>query len=64
MVTWPRPAAGDVGFYWVAIVLRMAAELYLVAVIVRDVARPEHDPVRLGETDQSLTRIRSKLVAV
>ncbi len=37
---------GDAGFYWVAIVLRVAAELYLVALVVRDVWRPRHDPVR------------------
>ena len=29
-----------------AIVVRVAAELYLVAVVVRDVLRPWHDPVR------------------
>ena len=37
---------GDAGFYWVAIVLRVAAELYLVALVTRDVWRPRHDPVR------------------
>lgn len=37
---------GDAGFYWVAIVLRVAAELYLVALVARDVWRPRHDPVR------------------
>ena len=37
---------GDAGFYWLAIVVRVAAELYLVAVVVRDVLLPEHDPVR------------------
>ncbi len=39
---------GDPGAYWVAIVVRMAAELYLVAVVARDVLRPEHDPVPRG----------------
>lgn len=39
---------GDAGFYWVAILLRMACELYLVGVVVRDVLRPAHDPVREG----------------
>jgi uncharacterized membrane protein len=40
------PAGGaDAGFYWLAIVLRIAAELYLVAVVVRDVLRPAYDPV-------------------
>jgi uncharacterized membrane protein len=41
-----EPAGGgDVGFYWLAIAVRMLAELYLVAVVVRDLRRPWHDPV-------------------
>ena len=36
---------GDAEFYWFAIVLRMAGELYLVGIIVRDVLWPRHDPV-------------------
>lgn len=41
-----EPAGGgDVGIYWVAIILRVAAELYLAAVVVRDVLDPGHDPV-------------------
>ena len=36
----------DAGFYWVAIVVRMLAELYLVAIVARDIWWPEHDPVR------------------
>ena len=41
-----EPAGGgDVGTYWVAILLRILAELYLVALVVRDVRRPWHDPV-------------------
>lgn len=32
-------------FYWLAICVRVAAELYLMAVVVRDVLRPWHDPV-------------------
>jgi uncharacterized membrane protein len=39
---------GDAGFYWLAICVRMAAELYLVAVVVRDVLMPEYDVVRSG----------------
>jgi uncharacterized membrane protein len=35
---------GDVGFYWVGIVVRVLAELYLVALVVRDILRPERDP--------------------
>lgn len=52
---------GDVGFYWVAIGVRVAAELYLAGVVVRDVLRPERDPVR--DQDQ-VTTTSSKLVAV
>ena len=37
---------GDSGFYWLAILLRLATQLYLVAVVVRDVVRPGRDPVR------------------
>ena len=36
---------GDAGFYWMAILLRVLAELYLVAVVVRDIRRPWRDPV-------------------
>ncbi|MQW77043.1 DUF2029 domain-containing protein [Nocardioides sp. dk4132] len=44
---WLAPGGGDdPGFYWLAIVLRIAGELYLVALVVRDVLRPQHDPVR------------------
>lgn len=39
-------AGGDAGFYWAAIVLRLAAELWLVAMVVRDIWSPRHDPVR------------------
>ncbi|WP_148573362.1 glycosyltransferase family 87 protein [Nocardioides caldifontis] len=37
--------------YSVAIVVRVAAELYLAAVVVRDVLRPWRDPVRLSAGD-------------
>ena len=40
------PAPADAGFYWIAIVLRMLAQLYLAGIVVRDILRPEHDPVR------------------
>lgn len=36
---------GDAGFYWVAIVLRVLAQLYLVALVARDVLRPAYDVV-------------------
>ena len=51
---------GDAGFYWLAIVVRILAELYLVAIVARDVARPELDPVDRGQS----TTTRSKVVAV
>ena len=39
-------------FYWLAILVRVAAELYLVVMVVRDVLQPWHDPVRQdGLTD-------------
>jgi uncharacterized membrane protein len=51
---------GGAGFYWLAIVLRMLAELYLVGIVARDVMRPELDPV---DRDQPMTT-RSNIVAV
>jgi len=57
-----NPAGGgDAGFYWVGIVVRVLGELYLAAVIVRDMYRPAHDPVR---ADQPVTTTRSNAVAV
>jgi uncharacterized membrane protein len=32
-------------FYWVAILVRMAGEIFLMARVTRDVLHPEHDPV-------------------
>ena len=44
---WLQGAAGDDSpFYDLAILVRVLAQLYLVAVVVRDVLLPEHDPVR------------------
>jgi hypothetical protein len=40
----------DVAYSW-AILARVAAELYLAAVVVRDVLRPWRDPVRLAAGD-------------
>jgi uncharacterized membrane protein len=57
------PAGGtDAGFYWVAILVRVAAELYLVAIVVRDVLVPRHDLVA-REAPQT-TSTRSNAVAV
>lgn len=51
---------GDAGFYWLAILVRMLCELWLVGVVARDVLRPELDPV---DRDQPMTT-RSNVVAV
>ena len=46
-----------------ALLLRMAAELYLVAMVVRDLWDPRRDPVRASLVPQAVTT-RSKVVAV
>ena len=39
-------------FYWLAILVRVAGELYVAALVVRDILAPWHDPVRAdGLTD-------------
>jgi hypothetical protein len=39
-------------FYWLAILVRVVAQLYLATMVVRDVLQPWHDPVRAdGLTD-------------
>ncbi len=41
-----EPAGGGpAGVYWLAIIFRVAAQLYLVGVVTRDVLRPDEDPV-------------------
>ncbi|MGZ4479790.1 MAG: glycosyltransferase family 87 protein, partial [Nocardioidaceae bacterium] len=41
--------------YWLATLVRVAAELYLAAVVVRDILQPWHDPVRSdGLTDDPM----------
>jgi uncharacterized membrane protein len=37
---------GEPGFYWLAVAVRVAAQLYLVVIVVRDVLLPKHDVVR------------------
>jgi uncharacterized membrane protein len=37
---------GDSEFYWFAIIIRMAGQVYLAAIVVRDILVPRHDPVR------------------
>ncbi len=41
--------------YWFAILIRVAAQLWLAGVVVRDILAPEHDPVRAdGLTDDPM----------
>ena len=37
--------------YWFAVLTRLATQGWVVAVVVRDVVRPDHDPVRRGGLD-------------
>ncbi len=47
------PGAGDDPVaYWVTTVVRVLAQLYLVALVTRDVLRPEHDPVARDPDDR------------
>jgi uncharacterized membrane protein len=49
--TYLDPAGGgDPGFYWLAVGVRVAAQLYLTAIVVRDVWMPEYDVVRSGRS--------------
>jgi uncharacterized membrane protein len=51
---WTASATSGQGdhFYWLAIVVRMAAELYVAVLVVRDILQPWRDPVRAdGLTD-------------
>ena len=63
-----QPSGGqDVAAYWAAIVIRMLGELYLVAIVARDVLRPEHDPARQPDDlppPPQVTSTRSNAVAV
>jgi uncharacterized membrane protein len=47
--TYLNPGGGgDPGFYWLAVGIRVAAQVYLAAIVVRDILMPEHDVVRTG----------------
>lgn len=51
---WTASASAGVPdrFYWFAIMVRMAAELYVAVLVVRDIWQPSRDPVRAdGVTD-------------
>jgi uncharacterized membrane protein len=56
--------AGDAAYWW-AIGVRVAAELWLVGMVVRDIWRPHHDPVRSdGLTDDPSEPTARTLVPV
>jgi uncharacterized membrane protein len=47
--TWLNPSGGgQPGFYWLAVAIRIAAQLYLGVIVVRDILMPEYDVVRTG----------------
>jgi uncharacterized membrane protein len=37
--------------YWLAVILRLGTQLWVAALVVRDILRPQHDPVRRGGLD-------------
>lgn len=46
---YENPGNGsELTLYWIGVMVRVAGQLYLAALIVRDVLRPERDPVRGG----------------
>ncbi len=60
---------GDAGFYWLGIAVRVLGELYLAALIIRDLFRPEKDPASdrpdlVEPGPQPSTTTRSNAVAV
>jgi len=53
--TAPAASGGHDTAYWAAIVIRVGAQLWLAGMVVRDVLRPERDPVRAdGTTDDPM----------
>ncbi|WP_182525084.1 glycosyltransferase family 87 protein [Nocardioides dongkuii] len=52
---------GDAGFYWLAILVRVAGELFLIALVVRDVLVPRHDPVRIDDAVVELGRTPARV---
>ncbi len=53
-------AGGDAGFYWAATLLRVAAELYLVVMVVRDLWSPRADVVRASYRRLDLAGVSSR----
>jgi uncharacterized membrane protein len=64
------PGGGeDAGFYWLAIAVRVSAQLYLCTMVVRDIWWPREDPVHatgltLGRPPGQVSSTRSNVVAV
>ena len=53
--TAPSASGADDHVYWVAVVVRMVAEIWFAGMVVRDILRPDLDPVRAdGVTDDPL----------
>ncbi len=47
-----QPGGGDqVRLYWLAVIVRLCTQAYVGAMVLRDILRPEHDPVRAGGLD-------------
>jgi len=44
---------GDAGFYWLAVGIRIAAQVYLAVVVIRDILLPEYDVVRIGRPQEA-----------
>jgi len=42
---------GEDRLYWMSVLIRLAGEAWIVIMIVRDIFRPEHDPVRVPGVD-------------
>ena len=66
VAVWPyfggwleESTGGESPVYDLAILVRVAAQIYLVAVVVRDVLRPQHDPVRMTRAGAPGTSGRS-----
>ena len=38
-------------FYWIAILIHLLGTLYFAAMVIRDIMRPEYDPVRADGSD-------------
>jgi uncharacterized membrane protein len=62
--TQPASSSGHDHVYWAAIVVRMLAEIWFAALVVRDVLRPEYDPVREdGVTDDPMMPLPGRRAA-